>query len=141
MQGLYDGVYPGGRRRRQQRRTEELLCGGQQSTHNWLTQTPVSEIEEAFTDFTKERKDIAIVLISQYVADKIRPLVDRYAQAFPALLEIPSKDHPYGRCAPDSSTHTRSVQGWRSETCAKGTSIRFAHTSSLPSNCSAYSYT
>ncbi|KAI3627369.1 VMA7 [Malassezia furfur] len=57
--------------------------------------TPVSEIEEAFTDFTKERKDIAIVLISQYVADKIRPLVDRYAQAFPALLEIPSKDHPY----------------------------------------------
>ncbi|KAI3625708.1 hypothetical protein CBS9595_001069 [Malassezia furfur] len=45
--------------------------------------TPVSEIEEAFTDFTKERKDIAIVLISQY------------AQAFPALLEIPSKDHPY----------------------------------------------
>lgn len=26
----------------------------------------------------------------------IRPLVEKYEQAFPALLEIPSKDHPYG---------------------------------------------
>lgn len=33
------------------------------------------------------------------MADKIRPLVDRYTQAFPALLEIPSKDHPYGELA------------------------------------------
>lgn len=29
------------------------------------------------------------------VAEKIRPMVDRYQKAFPALLEIPSKDHPY----------------------------------------------
>jgi len=29
------------------------------------------------------------------IAEKIRPLVDRYQNAFPALLEIPSKDHPY----------------------------------------------
>jgi len=29
------------------------------------------------------------------IAEKIRPLVDRYQSAFPALLEIPSKDHPY----------------------------------------------
>lgn len=27
----------------------------------------------------------------------IRPLVEKYEQAFPALLEIPSKDHPYGK--------------------------------------------
>ena len=101
----------------------------------------MSEIEEAFADFTKERKDIAIVLISQYVADKIRPLVDRYAQAFPALLEIPSKDHPYGRWAPVSSTHTRSLQGWRSETRAKGRSIHLAHASYSPNNCNAFSYT
>ncbi|WFD39215.1 H(+)-transporting V1 sector ATPase subunit F [Malassezia japonica] len=57
--------------------------------------TSVSDIEEAFLDFTKEREDIAIVLINQHIADKIRPLVDKYVQAFPALLEIPSKDHPY----------------------------------------------
>lgn len=29
------------------------------------------------------------------IAEKIRPTVDKYQQAFPALLEIPSKDHPY----------------------------------------------
>ncbi|KAJ7275373.1 ATPase, V1 complex, subunit F [Mycena haematopus] len=74
--------------------------------------TQVSTIEAAFQEFT-ERKDIAILLINQHVgeiqsvhvrsslhgglqiAEKIRPTVDRYQQAFPALLEIPSKDHPY----------------------------------------------
>ncbi|KAG8858738.1 H(+)-transporting V1 sector ATPase subunit F [Tulasnella sp. 330] len=56
--------------------------------------TQVSTIESAFQDFT-ERKDIAILLINQHVAEKIRPTVDAYEQAFPALLEIPSKDHPY----------------------------------------------
>lgn len=30
------------------------------------------------------------------IADRIRPTVDRYQAAFPALLEIPSKEHPYG---------------------------------------------
>jgi hypothetical protein len=29
------------------------------------------------------------------IADKIRSRVDAYTQAFPSLLEIPSKDHPY----------------------------------------------
>jgi V-type H+-transporting ATPase subunit F len=29
------------------------------------------------------------------VAERIRPLVDSFAEAFPAVLEIPSKDHPY----------------------------------------------
>ncbi|KAF9459427.1 ATPase, V1 complex, subunit F [Collybia nuda] len=56
--------------------------------------TQVSAIEVAFQEFT-ERKDIAILLINQHVAEKIRPTVDKYQQAFPALLEIPSKDHPY----------------------------------------------
>ncbi|KAH7104284.1 ATPase, V1 complex, subunit F [Auriculariales sp. MPI-PUGE-AT-0066] len=58
------------------------------------SKTQVSAIEAAFTNFT-ERKDIAIVLINQHIAEKIRPTVDKYQQAFPALLEIPSKDHPY----------------------------------------------
>jgi V-type H+-transporting ATPase subunit F len=25
----------------------------------------------------------------------IRPMIDAYSQAFPTVLEIPSKDHPY----------------------------------------------
>jgi len=58
--------------------------------------TPVSEIEVAFNIFTKERGDIAILLITQTLAEKIRTLCDRYTQAFPALLEIPSKEAPYG---------------------------------------------
>ncbi|KAF7978923.1 hypothetical protein HWV62_44460 [Athelia sp. TMB] len=56
--------------------------------------TQVSTIEAAFQDFT-ERKDIAILLINQHIAEKIRPTVDKYQQAFPALLEIPSKEYPY----------------------------------------------
>ncbi|EDR16055.1 uncharacterized protein LACBIDRAFT_181240 [Laccaria bicolor S238N-H82] len=56
--------------------------------------TQVATIEAAFQEFT-ERKDIAILLINQHIAEKIRPTVDKYQQAFPALLEIPSKDHPY----------------------------------------------
>ena len=31
----------------------------------------------------------------QKIAEKIRGRVDTYTEAFPAVLEIPSKDHPY----------------------------------------------
>ncbi|CAE6418343.1 unnamed protein product, partial [Rhizoctonia solani] len=58
------------------------------------SKTSVEKIEETFQEFTR-RKDIAILLINQHVADQIRPMVDKYQQAFPALLEIPAKDHPY----------------------------------------------
>jgi len=56
--------------------------------------TSVSDIEEAFKTFTT-RDDIAIVLINQNVAEMIRHIIDRYNQTIPALLEIPSKEHPY----------------------------------------------
>jgi len=56
--------------------------------------TQVSTIEATFQSFT-ERKDIAILLINQHVAEQIRPTMNKYQQAFPAVLEIPSKDHPY----------------------------------------------
>jgi len=57
--------------------------------------TENAAIERAFDDFTTKRKDIAILLINQHIADKIRHRVDAYTAAFPSLLEIPSKDHPY----------------------------------------------
>ncbi|RYP00984.1 hypothetical protein DL763_000405 [Monosporascus cannonballus] len=57
--------------------------------------TDTAAIEAAFERFTAERKDIGIVLINQHVADKIRHRIDTYTAAFPAVLEIPSKDHPY----------------------------------------------
>eukprot|EP00842_Homolaphlyctis_polyrhiza_P005621 jgi/Hompol1/605/HPOL_002548-RA len=56
--------------------------------------TPLAKIEETFEEFTK-RKDIAIILINQHIADDIRPQIDGHQQAFPTILEIPSKDHPY----------------------------------------------
>ncbi|KAK1829006.1 ATPase, V1 complex, subunit F [Podospora conica] len=59
------------------------------------SKTDNATIEEAFEKFTNERKDIGIVLINQHIADRIRHRVDTYTAAFPALLEIPSKDHPY----------------------------------------------
>ena len=75
--------------------------------------TDTSAIESAFDRFTTDRKDIGIVLINQHVscrmcpgsdaktltldqiADRIRHRVDTYTAAFPTVLEIPSKDHPY----------------------------------------------
>ncbi|CUM49629.1 unnamed protein product [Debaryomyces tyrocola] len=66
---------------------------------NFLTvipgKTSVEDVEEAFESFTTKRNDIAILLINQHIADLIRYRVDGYTNAFPAILEIPSKDHPY----------------------------------------------
>ncbi|ODQ64359.1 vacuolar ATP synthase [Nadsonia fulvescens var. elongata DSM 6958] len=59
------------------------------------TKTSNEDIEAAFIEYTETRKDIAVLLINQHIADKIRFRVDTYTQAFPAILEIPSKDHPY----------------------------------------------
>lgn len=57
--------------------------------------TTKEQLEAKFREFTQERKDIAIVLVNQFVADIIRATVDAYVEPFPAILEIPSKDHPY----------------------------------------------
>ncbi|MCJ1260306.1 H(+)-transporting V1 sector ATPase subunit F [Lobaria immixta] len=57
--------------------------------------TETSTIEQAFDRYTRDRKDIAILLINQHIAERIRSRVDTYTDAFPAVLEIPSKDHPY----------------------------------------------
>jgi len=68
------------------------------SQNNFLVvdnKTNNTAIEAAFDRFTSERKDIAVVLINQHIAERIRYRVDTYTAAFPALLEIPSKDHPY----------------------------------------------
>ena len=34
-------------------------------------------------------------MLYKQIAERIRPRVDQYNEAFPSLLEIPSKDHPY----------------------------------------------
>jgi len=57
--------------------------------------TEVAAIEKAFDEFVHERKDVGILLINQHIAERIRYKIDVYTAAFPAVLEIPSKDHPY----------------------------------------------
>ncbi|KAI9888092.1 MAG: H(+)-transporting V1 sector ATPase subunit F [Watsoniomyces obsoletus] len=59
------------------------------------SKTDNGAIERAFDSFTTDRKDIGIVLINQHIAERIRPRIDAFTAAFPAILEIPSKDHPY----------------------------------------------
>ncbi|KAJ9149014.1 hypothetical protein NKR23_g4514 [Pleurostoma richardsiae] len=56
--------------------------------------TDNAAVEAAFDRFIG-RKDIGIILINQHVADRIRHRIDTYTAAFPTILEIPSKDHPY----------------------------------------------
>lgn len=56
--------------------------------------TSISEIEETFKAFLK-RGDIDIILINQNVAENIRHAIDSHSDPVPAVLEIPSKDHPY----------------------------------------------
>jgi len=58
------------------------------------SKTTVRNIEQAFKDFTT-RDDVAIVLISQPIANMIRHIVSQHSKAVPAVLEIPSKDNPY----------------------------------------------
>ncbi|XP_019632143.1 PREDICTED: V-type proton ATPase subunit F-like [Branchiostoma belcheri] len=56
--------------------------------------TSVSEIEETFKSFV-QRSDIAVILINQNIAELIRHVIDAHSNPIPAVLEIPSKDHPY----------------------------------------------
>eukprot|EP00127_Corallochytrium_limacisporum_P007406 Clim_evm9s251 gene=Clim_evmTU9s251 len=79
-----------------------LLAGvgekkGTKRTTNYLIvdkDTERSVIEETFKDYTA-RNDVAVVLINQHVAEEIRHLMDGYNKPIPAVLEIPSKNHPY----------------------------------------------
>ncbi|XP_056429090.1 V-type proton ATPase subunit F [Hyla sarda] len=57
-------------------------------------ETSVTEIEETFRAFL-QRDDIGIILINQFIAEMIRHAIDAHSLSIPAVLEIPSKEHPY----------------------------------------------
>ncbi|RDA83446.1 hypothetical protein CP532_1813 [Ophiocordyceps camponoti-leonardi (nom. inval.)] len=74
------------------------VTAGADAQRNFLVvdnKTDTASIEATFDRFTQERKDIGIILINQHIADRIRHRIDSYTAAFPTVLEIPSKDHPY----------------------------------------------
>ncbi|XP_074832322.1 V-type proton ATPase subunit F [Carettochelys insculpta] len=57
-------------------------------------ETSLTEIEETFRSFLS-RDDIGIILINQFIAELIRHAIDAHTRSLPAVLEIPSKEHPY----------------------------------------------
>ncbi|KAM7159581.1 V-type proton ATPase subunit F-like [Molossus nigricans] len=56
--------------------------------------TAINEIEHTFRQFLN-RGDIGIILINQYIAEMVRLALDAHQRSIPAVLEIPSKEHPY----------------------------------------------
>jgi len=56
--------------------------------------TAVTEIEDTLKKFIR-RDDIDIILINQNVAELVRTTIEGHTAPVPAILEIPSKDHPY----------------------------------------------
>nr|XP_034359567.1 V-type proton ATPase subunit F-like [Arvicanthis niloticus] len=54
----------------------------------------INEIEDTFRQFLN-RDDIGIILINQYIAEMVRRALDAHQRSIPAVLEIPSKEHPY----------------------------------------------
>ncbi|PRP81532.1 vacuolar H+ ATPase F subunit [Planoprotostelium fungivorum] len=60
------------------------------------SKTPITEIENAFRAMTT-RDDLAVILITQHIAEEIRHLIKDYDKLIPTILEIPSKDHPYDK--------------------------------------------
>ena len=61
------------------------------------SKTSQVDIEDAFRRFTNPdaRPAVGVLLLAQSVAAEIRYLLDDYNQIIPAILEIPTKDHPY----------------------------------------------
>eukprot|EP01087_Luapelamoeba_hula_P016126 TRINITY_DN492_c0_g1_i1.p1 TRINITY_DN492_c0_g1~~TRINITY_DN492_c0_g1_i1.p1 ORF type:complete len:128 (+),score=19.09 TRINITY_DN492_c0_g1_i1:24-407(+) len=94
-----------------------LLAGvgdlGAKRNPNFLmvtNKTKPAEVEAAFKSFTS-RDDVAIVLITQDVANEIRQLLDDYNALFPAVLEIPSKNTPYDITKDSLMVRVRRLQG------------------------------
>eukprot|EP00026_Physarum_polycephalum_P023001 Phypoly_transcript_27615.p1 GENE.Phypoly_transcript_27615~~Phypoly_transcript_27615.p1 ORF type:complete len:144 (+),score=27.11 Phypoly_transcript_27615:55-432(+) len=73
--------------------------------------TTQAKIEEAFRNFTAKREDIAILLITQKIAEDIRHLINDYDKVIPTILEIPSKDHPYDPSKDNIMTKVKRMTG------------------------------
>ncbi|KAK8793128.1 hypothetical protein WA538_002581 [Blastocystis sp. DL] len=56
--------------------------------------TKTKEIEDMFKSFVK-RGDIGIIIINQFIADMIRPVLTQHKETIPTVIEIPSKDKPF----------------------------------------------
>lgn len=71
---------------------------------------PVRTIEASFKEFAA-REDIAVILMSQQVANQIRHIVDAHRKPIPSVLEIPSKDCPYDPAQDGLLTRVKHIFG------------------------------
>ena len=60
-----------------------------------IVETTTEEIRVKFKELTTDRKDVAIVIITQIIAEKIRDLINSYEKTIPTVLEIPDKSNAY----------------------------------------------
>ncbi|KAG8457907.1 hypothetical protein KFE25_011973 [Diacronema lutheri] len=77
--------------------------------------TSHAQIEEAFNKFTKDPR-ISILVINQYIAHEMRGTLDKWAELGekrPAILEVPSKEHPYEKALDPVYQRTKLLLGLR----------------------------
>lgn len=73
--------------------------------------TSARTIETSFKEFAA-RDDIAVILISQQVANQIRHIIAAHNKPIPAVLEIPSKDAPYDPTQDSLLTRVKHIAGF-----------------------------
>jgi V-type H+-transporting ATPase subunit F len=56
--------------------------------------TSAPEIQGKFASFI-ERGDIGVIVITQSIADEIRPALVRHKAPVPVVIEIPDRENPY----------------------------------------------
>merc|ERR1711988_140502 len=74
--------------------------------------TPVAQIEAKFDQLTK-REDVAMIMINQWIAEKIEHVVKGYNQIIPTIIVIPSKDKPYDSSKDEIFTRIKRLMGVR----------------------------
>mmetsp|Transcript_17507 Transcript_17507/g.30625 ORF Transcript_17507/g.30625 Transcript_17507/m.30625 type:complete len:123 (-) Transcript_17507:75-443(-) len=75
--------------------------------------TKQSDIEHSFKHFTNS-SEVAILLISQPIAEKIRYLVSQHDKLLPTILEIPTKENPYDPTKDSIMQQIQKITGVRS---------------------------
>lgn len=61
----------------------------------WVASHIHAETVVSQNGYSELRLGMHWILIALQLAEQIRDTVERFQDAFPAVLEIPSKDHPY----------------------------------------------
>lgn len=59
--------------------------------HTVDMKTPEEELEEIF-EILMNREDIAIIFVADFVAQKIKPLMDKFKEVVPTVMIIPTKE-------------------------------------------------